>query len=151
MWVEDLISLLLKNETLWYIHCLACFLMTGIIWFVQVVHYPLFHSVSSPLWPDYAKQHQWRTSLVVAPIMLVEVFSGILIWLFVHPVSDWFFFNMGLLFFIWLSTGWIQMPLHHQLRSEKQGHLIDNLVKSNWIRTFSWTLRCGLLLYYGTF
>ena len=35
--------------------------MCGIIWFVQVVHYPLFAAVMGPSSPAYARENQRRT------------------------------------------------------------------------------------------
>ena len=46
--------------------------MVGLIWFVQIVHYPLFGEVGHDRFADYERNHQNRTTLVVAPLMLVE-------------------------------------------------------------------------------
>ena len=46
--------------------------MVGLIWFVQVVHYPLFAKVGSAGFTEYEQLHQQRTTLVVAPLMLTE-------------------------------------------------------------------------------
>ena len=47
--------------------------MFGLIWFVQIVHYPLFVRVGEPGFRDYAGLHATRTTYVVAPLMLVEL------------------------------------------------------------------------------
>ena len=52
--------------------------MTGLIWFVQVVHYPLFAKVSGT-YPAYQAEHMARTTWVVAVPMLVELGAGVLL------------------------------------------------------------------------
>ncbi|NBW87886.1 MAG: hypothetical protein EBR23_13935, partial [Planctomycetia bacterium] len=46
--------------------------MCGIIWFVQLVHYPLFAVLPGAGSSDYARENRRRTPLVVVPFMLVE-------------------------------------------------------------------------------
>ena len=55
----------------------ATLALVGLIWFVQVVHYPLFAKVGSSSFADYEQSHQRRTTLVVAPLMLVEAATAI--------------------------------------------------------------------------
>jgi hypothetical protein len=52
----------------------------------------------------------------------------------------------------WLSTAFVQVPLHAALPSaagDERAALIARLVASNWLRTAAWTLR-GVLLVWGT-
>ena len=51
---------------------LATSFMTGLIWFVQVVHYPLKASVGSATFATYQARHVERTGWVVGPPMLIE-------------------------------------------------------------------------------
>jgi len=54
-------------------------LMTGVIWFVQVVHYPLFAGVGEERFVAYQATHSRSTTVVVAPLMTIElVTSGLL-------------------------------------------------------------------------
>lgn len=46
--------------------------MVGLIWFVQIVHYPLFKSVGESEFVEYQLQHQKLTTWVVAGPMLLE-------------------------------------------------------------------------------
>jgi hypothetical protein len=50
----------------------ATLFMVGVIWFVQVVHYPLFSRVGSEKFSLYPKAHSRLTTYVVGPPMLVE-------------------------------------------------------------------------------
>ncbi len=71
----------------------ATFAMTGLIWFVQVVHYPLFRSVGAPGYAAYQAEHMRLATLVVGPLMLLEAATAL--WLvldrpaFVSPAQAW--------------------------------------------------------------
>lgn len=130
------------------IHAAATLAMVGVIWFVQVVHYPLFELASSRRFGSFAAEHQRRTTLVVAPLMLVELASALL--LLIAPASSagrtLSLLGMLLLALIWLSTGLLQVPLHRRLSSGRDARAIGRLVASNWVRTAAWTLRGALAL-----
>ena len=122
-------------------------MMAGIIWFVQVIHYPLFAAVTGPGAADYARVNQARTSLVVLPPMLVEAAAAV--WLATWPPAG---IGRGpavaglvMVGLVWLSTLAVQMPLHARLARE--GHaagVVATLVRSNWPRTLLWTARAIL-------
>jgi len=126
----------------------ATFAMTGLIWFVQVVHYPLFRAVGAPGYAAYQDQHMRLTTLVVGPLMLVEVATAA--WLVRHrpdaipPALPWL--GLGLLAVIWLATALLSVPRHEALRHGFDGPAHAALVATNWIRTAAWTARSGLLL-----
>jgi hypothetical protein len=121
--------------------------LVGLIWFVQIVHYPLFAMIGSEAFAEYERCHQKKTTRVVAPLMLLEVLTAglLLIW---RPdgVAAWLpWTGLALIALIWVSTFLWQVPVHERLAAafEKQTHLL--LVRSNWLRTAGWTLR-GLLV-----
>lgn len=121
-------------------------LMTGLIWFVQIVHYPLFREVGESAFVRYENRHTIRTGWVVVPIMIPElVFT---FWLGVDPPAHinpaFVWVLIGLTVIIWLSTGLIQVPLHTRLNREWNPKHHRNLVNSNWIRTICWTLKTGI-------
>ncbi|MCG8583206.1 MAG: hypothetical protein MI757_00650, partial [Pirellulales bacterium] len=51
--------------------------MVGVIWFVQIVHYPLFGLVGTSDFGRYEQVHQNRTTRVVAPLMLIEAVTAV--------------------------------------------------------------------------
>ena len=55
----------------------ATLMMTGVIWFVQVVHYPLMEQVGASGFVTYEKLHTRWTTYVVAPPMLVEAATAL--------------------------------------------------------------------------
>jgi len=126
----------------------TCFLV-GLCWLIQQVNYPLMGRVSHAAFAEYERAHVERIFPVVAPLMLIELASGMLLPIlggeaFRSPV---YLIALGLIGLIWQSTFLVQVPLHKRL--ERQFDAIDHarLIRSNWIRTMAWSLRGGLLLW----
>ncbi len=127
----------------------STFAMFGVIWFVQVVHYPLFARVGSVGFTRYAALHATRTTYVVAPLMLIELASSIAL-LYppvrsaaIRPAEAWA--GVLLVAIVWASTALLQVPLHNRLQRELSKEQIRLLVRTNWVRTSAWTLRAVLL------
>ena len=51
--------------------------MVGVIWFVQLVHYPLFGRVGAAEFPEWQAANLPRTSWVVGPAMGIEAASAL--------------------------------------------------------------------------
>jgi uncharacterized membrane protein len=131
------------------VHAGATCFMAGLIWFVQVVHYPLMPGAPADAARAYADRHQRRTTLVVAPVMLIEAASALaLLWLpdarlTVAP-APWL--GAILLGVVWVSTFAIQVPLHTRLAAAPDSAIVRRLVITNWLRTAAWTARAVLAL-----
>ena len=54
----------------------ATLFMVGLIWFVQIVHYPLYANVGREQFPEYEALHNRLTTWVVGPAMLVEMLTA---------------------------------------------------------------------------
>jgi len=122
--------------------------MVGLIWFVQIVHYPLLSIVGEDQFRAYMKQHRRLTSRVVGPLMLVEAFTSAGL-LYQPPAAGqvcWLWCGLGLVLVIWLSTACLQMPRHTALTDHgfSASHHTA-LVRTNRVRTLAWTAR-GLLM-----
>jgi hypothetical protein len=122
--------------------------MVGLLWFVQLVHYPLFGAVGEPGFRAYAGQHQRRTTWVVGPPMLLEVATGA--WLALHPPAPLgrplFVAGFVLLGVVWLSTALLQVPRHTELGAGYSARAHGALVRTNWLRTVAWSARGALVL-----
>ncbi len=122
------------------VHAAATWAMVGLVWFVQVVHYPLFARVGVEGFVVYEREHIRRTNRVVVPTMLVEGGStGLLLW--VEPASPLVVTGAGLLAAIWLSTFAIQVPLHAKLERGFDPVAQRRLVTTSWFRTLVWSVR----------
>lgn len=123
--------------------------MVGVIWFVQVVHYPLMALVGRESFCRYEMDHQRLTTYVVGPLMLTEAVTAVLLcWqrpTGVSGVAIWL--GLGLLVVIWVLTYTVQVPQHVALTQSYNSAVQQRLVAGNWYRTWAWTLRGILLLW----
>ena len=126
------------------IHAAATWALVGLIWTIQVVHYPLFARVGVAQFVAYHRAHTRRIAWVVGPLMLVELGTALLLCMGRQGQLVWWVSLLPLAY-NWSATGWVQVPLHRQLGARADPALIQRLVRSNWGRTWAWTLR-GLLL-----
>jgi hypothetical protein len=125
----------------------STFFMAGLIWFVQVVHYPLFAAVGDSEFPAYSRLHQSLTTLVVGPPMLVEALTaGMLVVARPSGVSAWLAWTgFAIVIVIWASTALLQIPAHGRLASGFDASTAATLVSSNWIRTIAWSARAAIV------
>lgn len=123
----------------------ATLAMAGVIWFVQIVHYPLFPFAAGNDFARFSAAHQRRTTWVVAPLMLAELAAAT--WLLLPSsgaprgpaVAGWL-----LVAAIWLLTAAINVPLHRRLSRGFDPVAARRLVRGNWLRTAAWTVRAVL-------
>ncbi|HEY1065171.1 MAG TPA: hypothetical protein VGE52_03650 [Pirellulales bacterium] len=122
--------------------------MTGVIWFVQRVQYPLYANIGSREFPLYEQRHRASIFWIVGPPMLVEGASGFaLLWFTPIGVPIWTLqMGVALLVVIWLSTIFLQVPCHVALSQAYDERLQRRLVATNWLRTVAWSLRGALVL-----
>ena len=122
--------------------------LVGLNWLVQWVHYPLFAGVGEKEFAAYERAHVARITPVVAPAMLIEAKTALVLALFppaaIAPLLSWL--GLAAVVAIWLSTFLLQVPQHEELRSGFDARSHDRLVRTNWIRTILWSLRGALVL-----
>ncbi|MCA8832316.1 hypothetical protein [Hymenobacter pini] len=121
--------------------------LTGLIWTVQLVHYPGFAHVAADKFPVFHRQHANRISWVVMGPMLLELaLAGWLAW---QAPAWWGAARWGQLLLVlvaWAGTFGLSVPFHNRLSAHGYNYVaIDGLVRTNWPRTLAWTLRTGLL------
>lgn len=125
----------------------ATWFMTGVIWFVQLVHYPQFAGVGRDGFGDYHRRHTRLTTCVVLPPMIVEAATAA--WLVARPpagaAAALLWAGLALVAVIWLSTFLLQVPRHNQLARGFDGTACARLCRTNWIRTAAWTARAFLM------
>jgi hypothetical protein len=120
-------------------HFFCAAYMTGVIWFVQLVQYPMLHYVGDAEGKGHTEYTQ-RMGFVVMPVMLLELgLQGF--WLWQSPRSLMAGGPAALLLLIWLSTFFLQIPCHQKLAQGHDPAVQRRLVAGNWIRTFAWTAR----------
>lgn len=125
-------------------HALATAMMFGVIWTVQVVHYPLFLRVPAAGFPAFEREHMRRIGWIVGPAMILELATAtaIVVWradLGVGAVAAWV--GAALVLINWMSTVLVQGPQHRRLAGGKDDALIRRLIATNWVRTAAWSAR----------
>ena len=115
-----------------------------LIWLVQILQYPFFRYLDRENFLEAMLFHQNRITIIVMPLMAAEIIICILLTVLYPSLST--YLQMALVTLIWLSTFFIQVPLHNQLLNGPNLDVIKKLTLSNWIRTGLWTLKLILLL-----
>lgn len=127
------------DDWLLFVHAATTLFMVGVIWFVQIVHYPLFQCVGEAGFAKYERQHTRRTGYVLTVPMLVEfATAAALAWRLGGGLA---WSGFGLLAVIWLSTWVWQVPAHRRLEQGFDDATHRRLVGTNWVRTAAWSAR----------
>jgi uncharacterized membrane protein len=121
--------------------------LTGLIWLVQIVHYPTFLWVEEKNYTGFAVFHTRTIGYVVAPAMIIELILALRLLLGASlGVGEWA--RITILFLtalLWLSTIFLQIPLHNKLVKRRDEEAIKKLIQTNWIRTFAWSAKVLVL------
>ncbi|MGL5096993.1 MAG: hypothetical protein ACRDD1_15490, partial [Planctomycetia bacterium] len=134
-------------------HAAATWYMVGVLWFVQLVHYPLMAAVGPDEFLSYERLHQAAVVWVVGPGMLVEGATAALV---AHRTRRWepwrrrlAWFGVALYGALFSATFLIYAPWHEEL-ARRAGEGFDAaglaaaagaLAAANWWRTAGWTVR----------
>lgn len=125
----------------------ATLFMVGLIWFVQIVHYPLYANVGREQFPEYEAHHNRLTTWVVGPVMLIELATAVAMLKYAaNGSTSLAWLGVGLLTVIWLSTAALSVPAHDVLTTGFSEAAYQKLVSTNWIRTVAWSLRGIIVL-----
>jgi uncharacterized membrane protein len=129
------------------LHAILTLIFTGIIWFVQIVHYPLLKYVDNI--ENYEKQHKKIVMIPAIIIMTLETITGVLLLLYKPNNVSYLSVYIGLILIaiIQYQTWFNQVPCHNKLSTGFSLESRDSLIKTNWIRTISYTLRSLLIGY----
>jgi hypothetical protein len=131
------------------VHLFATSALTGLIWTIQIVHYPLFAQVSADRFVGYEQSHSFRVSTLVGPLMGVELICALLIvWKLPTGTSatvGWA--ALGVLLLVHLCTMVFSVPAHTVLGLGFSADAHQRLVQTNWIRTIGWSVRAAIAAY----
>ena len=122
--------------------------MFGVIWMVQIVHYPLMRYVSGPEFARFETAHRVRISWVVGPLMAIEGVC-VLAFLFAPPTGlpGWLPWAGAVAEAVAIGTTvFVSAPLHERLNTHFDPATLDRLIATNWIRAAAWTIRAALAI-----
>ena len=129
--------------TLIFFQLLITFGLVILIWVIQILHYPSFIFYKEQNFSSAMKFHQLRITLITLPLMITEL--ALSAFIFYKSQNIFSTFSLILVGLIWISTFFIQVPLHEKLLKKMEPIIISRLVKTNWIRTVLWTLKLIVL------
>jgi hypothetical protein len=124
------------------INLVSTWTMVGVIWFVQVVHYPLLSVVPVQSAASVAVEHQRRTGWVVGAPMAFEGVTTLALLFLVPEGVAWFVpWLAGIPLAVALgATIFLSVPRHERMAREPDVQVGKELVSTNWVRTIAWTL-----------
>ena len=130
-------------STLVVLHAVPTLCLVGLIWFVQLVHYPLYPAVAATAFVAYEREHCRRITPLVLPLMLAELAAATLLVLAAptDATRTLVWLGAALLAVVWASTFLQQVPCHRRLELQADRLAMRRLVRTNWLRTAAWTLR----------
>ena len=120
--------------------------MFGVIWVVQLAHYPLMRFVPADRFTAFETAHRARISWVVGPLMALEGIC-VLAFLFAPPAGlpGWLPWAGAVAEAVAIGTTvFVSAPLHLRLNERFDPAALDRLIATNWIRTVAWTARAAV-------
>ncbi len=120
-------------------------ILMGIILMTQFVSYPLLKSIPENSFTNYHATYTRYIAPLVGPLMVFEL-TIISLLTFQDATDTLLIASTALVILIWLSTIFIQVPLHNKLAAGHDSKKINRLIQSNWIRTLCWTIKFTLAL-----
>lgn len=131
---------MLTNFELTFLNLICAAIMCGVIWVIQILHYPSFDFIDLAKFLEFHHLHSARISYIVAPIMIIELLRSAILFLN-NSSAKLLLVNLVLVILIWLSTFFLSVPLHNKLAQGPNLEVIKSLVQTNWPRTILWTIR----------
>lgn len=133
------------------VHLAATGYLTGLVWFVQAVHYPMLAGLPAAELPGLIDRNRSLTFWVVAPAMLLEAATGVLLLMW-RPTAiprGLVLAGLSLLAVVWGLTFLVLVPLHEALAGGYDVGDVQRLIDYNWPRVGAWSLRLLLVLWMG--
>lgn len=127
------------------VHIISSTLMAGVLWIVQLVHYPLFSYVDINQFIEFHRQHSIRITYIVGPAMILQLVSATLL-SFAPPCklselpNSYAYAFLILTVFVFLATALLAIPEHQKLAGGYLAHVHQRLVITNWVRTLAYSL-----------
>jgi hypothetical protein len=130
-------------------HAAATLVLVGMIWVIQVVHYPLFAAVGQDTFIAYETAHSVRiTWVIVIPWAVQGLTTAALLLAPPSGVPRWLIIIAAALALIpVVVTITLSVPAHSVLGQGFDAAAHARLVSTNWLRTAAWTLHGGVAVW----
>jgi hypothetical protein len=121
--------------------------MVGLIWVIQLVHYPSFHYVDTSRFKKFESFHATRISCIVLPVMGLELLTSLALPFFYSSKFKYLLYaNLLIVVILWLFTLLVSARIHKKLSSGYNKQYVNRLISTNWFRTSLWTIKIPLIL-----
>ena len=134
----------MEFELLLKVNFISTSIMVGVIWVIQLLHYPSFHFINDQKYIEFQHFHMQRISIIVIPAMLTELASALLLAYFFE--SSLTIILLALVIGNWAITLIFFTNMHQKLTNGYDHSIVNRLVQINWSRTALWSLRLIILL-----
>ena len=121
--------------------------MVGISLITHFVTYPSFKLIKSSIFSEFHKSYTNKMLLIVAPVMILELISSILLVILDVSDNDTETGLLITLILIWFLTFFAIVPIHNKLAVNYTKDLNQKLIKYNGFRTILWIIK--LILFIG--
>ena len=121
--------------------------MVGVSLITHFVTYPSFNLIKSSIFSGFHKSYTNKMLLIVAPVMILELISSILLVIFDVSDNDTEIGLLITLVLIWFLTFFTIVPIHNKLAVNYTKDLNQKLIKYNGFRTALWIIK--LILFIG--
>lgn len=126
-------------QTWLIVQVVSCAFLTGLIWTVQLAHYPAFSYVSEDRFPSFHKFHSRAITWVVAPAMSMDLLAALALF---GADPNWLWAsNLTGALAAWIVTALVSVPIHGRLARGYSAADIQRLTQTNWARTALWSAR----------
>ena len=86
--------------------------------------------------------HRHKISLIVMPLMLVELVTGIILAVFQwSSLAEFHILNLMLIAIIWIHTFALMVPFHQTFETNFDLDLLNRMLKHHWLRTTAWSIK----------
>ena len=141
----------MEIDTLYFIQIVCNSYLVSLVFMTQFITYPTFLHIDKDKFSEYHIKYVNNISFIVAPVMLIELLTLLLIAYF---SKDFLIIkSLILLLVIWLTTFFIMIPSHNRISKSFNIKEIKSLINYNWIRTILWSFKLLVIifLYYEKF
>lgn len=123
-------------------HAVSTLVLVGLIWTIQVVHYPLFALVGADGFAAYETAHSARITAVIGlPWAVQGLTTAALLLAPPDGVPRWLIVASAVLAVVPVAATLVwSVPAHTALASGFDPGAHTRLVATNWLRTGAWTL-----------
>lgn len=126
----------------------STFSMFGIIWFMQLIHYPLLNNIRDGF-AQYERADLRRSASFIGPLLILDLVLSI--YLIALETTSLLIrlatFNLVLNILYWLWTFLFQLQQHQKLSIGFSKTAIHKLLVSHWVRTSIWCLKVATLMW----